>query len=132
MKRGTYMNTQPAVLLYNFNDPDRLRLIRRYLNRQKVKTRIVSTPEFLHPLGYLFELPGFQPSPQFNLGANFTDEMLVLKDFSSEQMDSFLAFFHENQIPSVALKAMLTPVTQHWSSLQLHDELSKEHKLMHK
>ena len=127
MKRGTYMNTQPAVLLYNFNDPDRLRLI-----RQKVKTRIVSTPEFLHPLGYLFELPGFQSSPQFNLGANFTDEMLVLKDFSSEQMDSFLAFFHENQIPSVALKAMLTPVTQHWSSLQLHDELSKEHKLMHK
>ena len=121
------MNTQPAVLLYNFNDPDRLRLI-----RQKVKTRIVSTPEFLHPLGYLFELPGFQSSPQFNLGANFTDEMLVLKDFSSEQMDSFLAFFHENQIPSVALKAMLTPVTQHWSSLQLHDELSKEHKLMHK
>lgn len=126
------MNTQPSVLLYNFNDPNRLRLIRRYLNRQKVKIRIVSTPEFLHPLGYLFELPGFQPSQQFNLGANFTDEMLVLKDFSSEQMDSFLAFFHENQIPSVALKAMLTPVTQHWSSLQLHDELSKEHKLMHR
>ncbi len=31
------MNTQPTVLLYNFNDPDRLRIIRRYLNRQKVK-----------------------------------------------------------------------------------------------
>lgn len=126
------MTTQPAALLYNFNDPDRLRLIRRYLNRQKVKVRIVTTPEFLHPLGYLFELPGFQPSTQFNLGANFSDEMLVLKDFSSEQMDAFLAFFREEQISSVALKAMLTPVTQHWSSVQLHDELAKEHKMMHK
>ena len=71
------MNTQPAVLLYNFNDPDRLRIIRRYLNRQKVKVRIVTTPEFLHPLGYLFELPGFQPCAQFNLGKNFSEEMMV-------------------------------------------------------
>lgn len=126
------MNTQPEALLYNFNDPERLRQIRRYLNKQKVKTRIVTAPEFLHPLGYLFELPGFQPSSGFNLGANFSDEMLVLKDFSSEQMDAFLAFFREEQIPSVALKAMLTPVTQHWSSVQLHDELAKEHKMMHK
>ena len=105
------MNTQPAVLLYNFNDPDRLRIIRRYLNRQKVKVRIVTTPEFLHPLGYLFELPGFQPCAQ---------------------MDAFLAFFREEAIPSVSLKAMLTPVTQHWSSIQLHDELTKEHTMMHK
>lgn len=126
------MAKQPSALLYNFNDPDRLRLIRRYLNRQKIKTRVVITPEFLHPLGYLFDIPGFQASSQFNLGANFSDEMLVLKDFSSEQMDGFLAFFQESQIPPVALKAMLTPVTQHWSSVQLHDELAKEHKLMHK
>ena len=126
------MDTQSAALLYNFSDPERLRQIRRYLNRQKVKTRIVTAPESLHPLGYLFELPGFRPSSQFNLGNNFSDEMLVLKDFSSKQMDGFLAFFRENQIPSVALKAMLTPVTKHWSSVRLHDELSKEHKLMHK
>ena len=122
------MNTQPAALLYNFNDPERLRQIRRYLNRQKVKTRIITAPEFLHPLGY----PGFHPSSQFNLGINFNDEMIVLKDFSSAQMDGFLAFFRENQLTPVALKAMLTPVTQHWSSVQLHDELLKEHSLMHK
>ena len=125
------MNTQPEALLYNFSDPERFRQIRRYLNRQKVKTRIVTAPEFLHPLGYLFEIPGFHPSSQFNLGSNFNDEMIVLKDFSSAQMDGFLAFFRENQLPPVALKAMLTPVTQHWSSVQLHDELLKEHTLMH-
>lgn len=55
------MNTQSSVLLYNFNDPDRLRMIRRYLNRQKVKVRIVTTPEFLHPLGYLLNFRDFSP-----------------------------------------------------------------------
>ena len=57
---------------------------------------------------------------------------MVLNNFSSEQMDAFLAFFREEAIPSVSLKAMLTPVTQHWSSTQLHDELTKEHAMMHK
>ena len=125
------MNTQPEALLYNFNDPERLRQIRHYLNRQKVKTRIVTAPEFLHPLGYLFEIPGFHPSSQFNLGSNFSDEMIVLKDFSSEQLDEFLAFFKENGLLPVNLKAMLTPVTVHWDSLKLHDELMKEHTEMH-
>ena len=125
------MNTQPEALLYNFNDPERLRQIRRYLNRQKVKTRIVTAPEFLHPLGYLFEIPGFHPSSQFNLGSNFSEEMIVLKDFSSEQLDEFLAFFKENGLLPVNLKAMLTPVTVHWDSLKLHDELMKEHTEMY-
>ena len=64
------MNTQPEALLYNFNDPERLRQIRRYLNRQKVKTRIVTAPEFLHP------------SSQFNLGSNFNDELLAVYSYS--------------------------------------------------
>ena len=128
------MNTQPEALLYNFNDPERLRQIRRYLNRQKVKTRIVTAPEFLHPLGYLFEIPGFHPSSQFNLGSNFSDEMIVLKEFFHvHRWMVFLRFFRvKPDTRLVALKAMLTPVTQHWSSIQLHDELSREHTLMHK
>ena len=33
---------------------------------------------------------------------------MVLKDFSSEQLDEFLAFFKENGLLPVNLKAMLT------------------------
>ena len=67
-----------------------------------------------------------------------------INDFSTSQPVAFrneivgstativATIFRENQIPPVALKAMLTPVTQHWSSIQLHDELSREHTLMHK
>lgn len=87
---------------------------------------MVQTPEFLENLGFLFEIPGFSKTPSFNLGGNFHEEMMVMKDFSEEQMELFFSFFKENSLPPVELKAVLTPVTMHWSSLRLYEELSKE------
>ena len=123
--------SETQILLYNFKDEDRLRQIRRYLNRHKVSVRMVQPSEYLESLGFLFEIPGFAKNPVFNLGKNFQEEMMVLKDFSNEQLDEFLAFFKENGMPSVSLKAMLTPVTVHWDSVKLHEELMKEHAVMH-
>lgn len=124
------MAIKPQILLYNFQQDERTRAIRRYLVRDGVMIRNVQTPEFLESLGFLFELPGFVKNPSFNLGGNFTEEMMVLKDFSSEQLDAFLKFFRQNNLTPVALKAVLTPVTQHWNSLQLYEELKKEHEAM--
>lgn len=120
------------ILLYNFNDQERLRMVRRYLNREKISVRIVQAPEYLESLGYLFDIPGFAKNSAFNLGKNFQEEMMVMNNFSEKQMDNFLAFFRENNLPSVCLKAVLTPVTQYWNSLQLYEELSKEHAAMRK
>lgn len=123
--------SEAQILLYNFKDEERLRKIRRYLNKHKVSVRMVQPSEYLESLGFLFEIPGFTRNPVFNLGQNFQEEMMILKDFSSEQLDEFLAFFKENGLPPVNLKAMLTPVTVHWDSVKLHDELMKEHAVMH-
>lgn len=123
--------SQTQILLYNFKDEDRLHQIRRYLNRHRISVRMVQQPEYLESLGFLFEIPGFSKNPVFNLGKNFQEEMMVLKDFSSEQLDEFLAFFKENGLLPVNLKAMLTPVTVHLDSLKLHDELMKEHTEMY-
>lgn len=118
------------ILLYNFKDEERLRKIRRYLNRQKVSIRMVQAPEYLESLGYLFGIPGFSKNPMFNLGGNFQEEMMVMNGFTDGQLDAFLAFFRENSLPPVRLKAVLTPVTRHWNSLRLYKELSREHAAM--
>lgn len=126
------MNTDAQILMYNFKEDFRTRKIIRYLNKSDISYKYVSVTDYLHPLGYLFGLPGFSPSPQFNLGGNFSDEMLVMYNFSQEQQTDFLGFFHREGLVPVNLKAVLTPVTQHWSSLKLHEELAKEHAMMHR
>ena len=70
--------SQTQILLYNFTDEDRLRQIRRYLNRHRIPVRMVQQPEYLESLGFLFEVPGFSKNPVFNLGKNFQEEMMVL------------------------------------------------------
>ena len=85
--------TNSQVLLYNFTIDDRAAKLGRWLTREKIRVRVVQAPEFLHPLGFLFEIPGFQPNPQFNLGGNFQDEMIVLEGFfgrTIKQLPSFL------------------------------------------
>lgn len=126
------MKTDAKILMYNFKENERTRHITRYLNISRISYKTVSVTDYLHPLGYLFGLPGFSPSPQFNLGGNFSDEMLVMYNFSQEQRTDFLNFFHREGLAPVDLKAVLTPVTQHWSSLKLHEELAKEHAMMHR
>ena len=117
---------ETSALLYNFEDDDRTRQIRRYLHRAGITTRIVTTPDFLHPLGYLLEVPGFSPNPAFNLGQNFTEEMMIMKDFSEQQLDDFLSFIRSSGLKRIDLKAILTPVNQNWNSLQLYQELTAE------
>lgn len=120
------MEKKAQILCYHLPWDERTRKLRRYLNKAHIQLRMVEPAEFLHPLGFLFEIPGFGPSPQFNLGQNFSEEMLVMKDFSNEQLDAFLAFFREEGLAPVTLKAILTPVNQHWNSLRLYEELKKE------
>lgn len=122
----------PVILLYNFQNEERTHKIRRYLQKSGVDIREVTPVDFLHPLGYLFGLPGFEPCPRFNMGESFSDEMMVMKDFSSTQLNAFLQFFRDNGLESVALKSVLTPVTTHWNSLELHKELTAEHQAMKK
>ena len=99
----------PMVLPYNFAQDHRREAILQYLSHSGISIRIVQTPEFLHSLGYLFGVPGFEPCPLFNLSHNFQEEMIVMKGFSHPQLNAFLQFFHENHLKPIDLKAMLTP-----------------------
>lgn len=120
------MLSKTSALFYNFKDEPRTRLLRRYLHRSGISTRVIDASEFLQPLGVLFELPGFAPDTRFNLGEDFKEEMLVMKDFSGQQLDDFLQFIRTSGLARVELKAVLTPVNCRWNSLQLYQELTRE------
>ncbi|MBS6118456.1 MAG: hypothetical protein KH896_09245, partial [Clostridiales bacterium] len=56
------------ILLYNFEENERYRQIRRYLNKSHIEIHIVRAPEFSKPLGALFGIPGFPDNPAFLFG----------------------------------------------------------------
>ena len=83
--------------------------------------------ELNQSLGALLGLPGFAREPGLRLGGGPTEEMLVMFAFRGDLLNSFLAFFREEGLAPVALKAMVTPINVHWSALRLHEALREEH-----
>lgn len=48
-----------------------------------------------------------------------------------DDIDETLKAFRENGLAGVGLKAVLTETNKNWNSLQLFEELKKEHAQMH-
>ena len=82
-------------------------------------------------IGAIAGVPGYSLSGETYKGEGFEDEMLILKGFTGGMLDSFLHGFRKMKIQPVALKAVLTEANCGWNSLELHDELVKEHESMH-
>ena len=53
--------------------------------------------------------------------------MLVLNHLTDPQMNRMLAYLKKEGL-QIPLKAALTPTNVHWNTLELHDELVREHE----
>ena len=121
-RKGKNTMNMPLILLYNLDTPKGAK-IRRMCLPLGLRTRLVKPEEYGLPLGELVE--GAAPETPWP-GESFSDEMLVLVNCSGPLLDRFLPGFRRNKIPSVALKAVLTPTNQTWDSTALHGELLRE------
>lgn len=110
----------PLVLLYNLDTPKGAK-IRRMCLPLKIRTRLVPKEAYGLPLSALAE--GAQPAGD---GADFDDELLLMINFTGEQLNAFLEGFRRNHIPPVALKAVLTETNRDWTSAVLRTELIRE------
>ena len=118
----------PEVLLYNINDPEKLRRLRTVLLRQGIAARAVAYEDYGHPVGFLTGYEGFAPAAPYT-GEDFTDEMLLLDGFSSGGLSAFLDALRAARA-TVALKAVVTEHNAAWSSAELHAAVKEEHETM--
>ena len=124
------MKQNGAVYFYNLNS-ERGRKIRMLCLTLGLKIRVVDRAQYTEPIGAISGVPGYSLSGETYKGEGFEDEMLILKGFTGGMLDSFLHGFRKMKIQPVALKAVLTEANCGWNSLELHDELVKEHESMH-
>lgn len=111
-----------TILLYHITGIKEAQ-IRLLCGGQKISLRPVQDSELHIPLGSLAGRP--VPLTQKGEGT-FTEEMLVLVDFTDSALDRFLKTYRESGIAPVSLKAVLTAHNQGWDSVALYRELVRE------
>lgn len=114
----------PVLLCYNLQG-DKSSKVKLLAMRLMIRVRVVHAEEYQQTLAALC---GYEPMADTQTtGAGFSDEMLVLGNFSSELINQFLIGFRQAKIQPVRLKAILTETNMHWDSIALHQQLAAEH-----
>ena len=113
------------VLLYNLENNI---ILKNTLTMMNIECIFVNKKDYEKPLSNLLGLNSIVTS---NNNTDFDDEMLIMYDFSDEQLDALLALLKINNI-KIALKAIVTETNINWNSLQIHNELIKEHLYLNK
>ena len=61
---------------------------------------------------------------------DFSDEMAIMAGFFSAQIDAFIYALRKKGVGRIDYKAVLTPYNMKWDSVQLYEEIKKEHEMM--
>ncbi|EET60925.1 hypothetical protein BRYFOR_06991 [Marvinbryantia formatexigens DSM 14469] len=117
------------VLCYNLEGTDKGRKLAGIFRLLGCELRHVQKQELLAPIGALAGIFAEDAAKQPYLGSGFPEEMLVLHMAGEEVLDIALQMMRKEQA-AVALKAVLTPHNMQWSSLELYEEIRREHAAM--
>ncbi len=127
------------VLYYSTGDPRMKKqemMMKSVLVRMGVKIRNVSPDQVMESVGYLAGVPGFekrevlqQPEAEEKM-PQITEQMLVMKDFTSRRIDALLLNLRKAKVPKINLKAIVTEQNAGWSFYHLYEEIGEEHRKM--
>lgn len=124
------METQ-SILLYEV--PARKeQQIRRLAAGLGIEVHTVSPTDYLHPIGVLLGLPGFQREPRPLSQTPLGREMMLLNGFDDTTLSRFLNRYRQEGIEPIGLKAGVTLHNIFWDSLQLFNELKMEEQMFQK
>ena len=109
-----------------------VRLMKSVLVRMGVRIKNIGPKQVLEQVGWLAGVEGFSASEmtgQEELPVILQD-VLVMKNFTSERIDRLLAELRKAGVPKIALKAIVTPQNVSWNFYTLYQELIREHEAM--
>ena len=127
------------VLYYSTGDPRMKKqemMMKSVLVRMGVKICNVAPDQVMESVGYLAGVPGFekrevlqQPEAEEKI-PQITEQMLVMKDFTSRRIDTLLLNLRKAKVPKINLKAIVTEQNAGWSFYHLYEEIGEEHRRM--
>ena len=121
---------KPTVLLFNFNDKTRSTKTTAALLPLGLKLVKIKKEDYLQPLGYLAGKEDIARVDAIYEGEELSDEMMVLVNLSSKQIDQLILGLKKTGVGKIKYKAVLTATNQHWITRELFDELCEEHDML--
>ena len=121
-----------TVLVYNMEGGNKGRMVKLICMQMGIRIKVVDKSQYMKPIGELAglkEITG-QGQDESYEGEGFTDEMLIMCGLTGSRIDQLLDSFRRQKLERIALKAVLTEHNKTWNSIQLHDELRREHEYM--
>lgn len=115
----------PYVLLYNLQNTKGAK-IKMICHKMNIGFKAVEKSEYSIKIT---DLLNHKETENASENGNFSDEMLLLAHFNNQLLDIFLKNLKSGKVP-VALKAVLTEHNSNFTSNQLHNEISAEHKAL--
>lgn len=117
------------ALFYNFSD-ERLRKAKFALMPQKFSVIGVKKEDFCQPIGYLAGIKDICAKDEKYSGDGFSDEMIVMHNFTSQKIDVLIRALNKHGIGRVPLKAVVTPTNKNWDSIKLYEAVKADYEEM--
>ena len=118
-----------TVLCYNLTGTKKGKKVTMIFGYLGYRVRHVEKKEYLKPIGILVGMDEEKEVSADYEGAGFDTEMLVMNAATEEMLDKALFLMRKEGV-KVDLKAMVTPNNRSWTSLELQEEIAKEHRYM--
>jgi len=117
-----------TVLLFNFQDKDRVMKIRRALLPLGLRIRQVPREDYAQPVGFLAGDKSVAALDAVYEGDELSDEMLLMAGMGSREIDGLIMALRRQGLGRIHYKAMLTETNRFWDAVTLFDEIKKEHE----
>ncbi len=113
-----------TVLLYHFEDKNRLSEVRIALMPLKLYVQEIEPQDYEQPIGLFAGISGLSKQEP-NAGESIDSEMMVLCGLTERRLDRALQALKRRKM-FIPYKAVLTAANQSWSAIRLYNELFKE------
>ena len=125
------MKKQEQVLLYQFQDEEKLSIACKTLHKLGIATRILPAEAWREKVGYLLGAKGFQPAKaKEEDNFVFPHEVMVMQNIRNKRLDEVLLALKEAGVPHIRFKAVVTPFNTLWTLRRLCETMQKEHGAM--
>lgn len=120
------MQESKVILLYEVKK-EKLGRVEGLCQRLHLKTKVIAKVFYLEKVGFLAGLSGWKKQGIRYEKEGLGEEMMLFSGLDSNELDEFFSQYQKEGIEPIALKAVLTEYNRSWNSIELFQELKREH-----